>query len=91
VVGGGGEEAQPAVLDPRPADRRPINRARAARHSQMANLACYPAIALPNGFSADGTPTSMTFFARPFGEGELLAVAKNYQDATDFHLKHPVL
>ena len=26
-----------------------------------------------------------------FGEAETLAVAKAYQDATDFHLKHPVL
>jgi len=24
-----------------------------------------------------------------FGEAELLAVAKAYQDATGFHLKHP--
>ncbi len=66
-------------------------RSASQRHTQMANLACYPALALPNGFSADGTPTSITFLARPFGEAELLAVAKNYQDATDFHLKHPVL
>jgi Asp-tRNA(Asn)/Glu-tRNA(Gln) amidotransferase A subunit family amidase len=66
-------------------------RTASARHTQMANLACYPALALPNGFSADGTPTSITFLARPFGEAELLAVAKTYQDATDFHLKHPVL
>ena len=66
-------------------------RSAAQRHFQMANLACYPALALPNGFAADGTPTSITFMARPFGEAELLAVAKNYQDATDFHLKHPVL
>jgi hypothetical protein len=33
----------------------------------------------------------MTFFARPFGETELLAVAKAYQDATGHHLKHPVI
>ena len=36
-------------------------------------------------------PTSITFFARPFGESELLALAKAYQDATDFHLKEPDL
>ena len=29
--------------------------------------------------------------ARPFGEAELIAVAKAYQDAAGFHLKHPVL
>lgn len=62
-----------------------------AQHSRMANIACYPGLALPNGFSADGTPTSILFMARPFGETELLAVAKAYQDATDHHSKHPVL
>jgi Asp-tRNA(Asn)/Glu-tRNA(Gln) amidotransferase A subunit family amidase len=31
----------------------------------------------------------VTFFARPFGEMELLAFAKAYQDAAGFHLKKP--
>jgi Asp-tRNA(Asn)/Glu-tRNA(Gln) amidotransferase A subunit family amidase len=61
------------------------------RHSTMAQLACYPAVAIPNGFSESGLPTSITFFARPFGESELLAVVKAYQDATGYHLKHPKL
>jgi Asp-tRNA(Asn)/Glu-tRNA(Gln) amidotransferase A subunit family amidase len=61
------------------------------RHSAMANLATYPAVSVPNGFNAAGTPASITFFARPFGESELLAVVKAYQDATGFHLKHPTL
>jgi len=61
----------------------------AQRHSTMANLACYPAVNVPNGFSTAGTPTNVTFFARPFGEAELLALAKAYQDAAGFHLKKP--
>ncbi len=61
------------------------------RHSTMAQLACYPAVAIPNGFSEGGLPTSITFFGRPFGESELLAVVKAYQDATGYHLKHPKL
>jgi Asp-tRNA(Asn)/Glu-tRNA(Gln) amidotransferase A subunit family amidase len=59
------------------------------RHFTMANLACYPAINIPNGFSEAGNPTNVTFFARPFGEMALLALAKTYQDAAGFHLKHP--
>jgi Asp-tRNA(Asn)/Glu-tRNA(Gln) amidotransferase A subunit family amidase len=59
------------------------------RHSTMANLACYPAINIPNGFNESGSPTNVTFFARPFGEMELLALAKAYQDAAGFHLKKP--
>ena len=38
-----------------------------------------------------GTPTSISFTGKLFGEAELLAVSKAYQDATDFHLKHPIL
>jgi Asp-tRNA(Asn)/Glu-tRNA(Gln) amidotransferase A subunit family amidase len=61
------------------------------RHFAMANSACYPAINVVHGFTETGTPGSFTFYARPFGEAELLAVAKAYQDATGFHLKHPAL
>ncbi|MEJ0035977.1 MAG: amidase [Gammaproteobacteria bacterium] len=59
------------------------------RHSQMGNLACYPGLALPNGFAASGAPTSVLFMAQPYGEAKLLALAKAYQDATDFHLAQP--
>ena len=38
-----------------------------------------------------GTPVSLTFLGQLYGEAKLLAVAKAYQDATRFHLKHPVL
>ncbi|MBI3263848.1 MAG: amidase [Acidobacteria bacterium] len=61
----------------------------AQRHSTMANLACYPAVNVPNGFSPNGQPTNVTFFARPFGETELLALAKAYQDAAGFYLQRP--
>ncbi len=59
--------------------------------SNQLNYACYPALAVPNGFTEAGMPTSMTFFARPFGETELLGVAKAYQDASKHHLKHPTI
>lgn len=61
------------------------------QHYRMANLACYPAVALPTGFAASGSPTSVTFMGQPFKETEILTLAKAYQDATDFHLKHPTL
>jgi len=59
------------------------------RHSTMANLACYPAINVPNGFADTGSPTNATFFAQPFREMEIIALAKAYQDAAGFHLKRP--
>ncbi len=55
----------------------------------LTNLTGHPCVVLPNGFDEKGCPTSVTFMGKLFGEAELLAVAKAYQDATDFHLKHP--
>jgi len=55
------------------------------------NLTGQPSVALPHGFNEKGDPTSLTFVGRVFGEAEMLAVAKLYQDATDWHLRHPKL
>jgi Asp-tRNA(Asn)/Glu-tRNA(Gln) amidotransferase A subunit family amidase len=38
-----------------------------------------------------GTPTSFTFLGKLYGEAELLAFARAYQEATGFHLLHPKL
>ena len=38
-----------------------------------------------------GTPLSLTFLGQLYGEARMLALAKAYQDATDFHRKHPQL
>lgn len=57
----------------------------------LTNLTGYPAVVVPNGFTKRGTPTGITFIGKLYGEAELLALAKAYQDATDFHLKHPKL
>ena len=57
----------------------------------ITNLTGYPAVILPNGFHPDGTPGSLTFLGQIFGEAKLLAVAKAFQDATDWHLRKPPL
>jgi Asp-tRNA(Asn)/Glu-tRNA(Gln) amidotransferase A subunit family amidase len=57
----------------------------------LSNLTGHPCVVLPNGFSSNGTPTSICFIGKLFGEAELLRVAKAYQDSTDFHKKHPKL
>ena len=58
----------------------------------LTNLTGHPAVVLPNGFRAsDGTPTSITFAGKLFGEGALLAVADLYQRATGYHTRHPQL
>jgi Asp-tRNA(Asn)/Glu-tRNA(Gln) amidotransferase A subunit family amidase len=57
----------------------------------LTNLTGHPAVVLPNGFNKEQEPTSITFTGKLYGESEVLAVAKAYQDVTGFHLKHPVL
>jgi Asp-tRNA(Asn)/Glu-tRNA(Gln) amidotransferase A subunit family amidase len=71
----------------------------------ITNLTGHPSVILPNGFrGADaqkpandnfgggpGTPVSITFLGNLYGDAKVLALAKAYQDATDFHKKHPVL
>jgi Asp-tRNA(Asn)/Glu-tRNA(Gln) amidotransferase A subunit family amidase len=53
------------------------------------NLTGHPAVVMPNGFTEKGTPTSISFVGRLFEEDKVLAVAKAWQDATDFHQQHP--
>ncbi len=55
----------------------------------LTNLTGHPAVVLPNGFTEKGTPASITFTGQLYDEANVLAVAKAYQDATDFHKKHP--
>ncbi|MCB0753822.1 MAG: amidase, partial [Ignavibacteriae bacterium] len=55
----------------------------------LTNLTGHPCVVVPNGFSEKGTPTSITFIGKLFDEGKIIAVAKLFQDETEFHLKHP--
>ena len=42
-------------------------------------------------YGGPGTPVSLTFLGQLYGEGRMLAFARAYQQATDFHLQHPKL
>ncbi len=55
----------------------------------MTNLTGHPQICLPSGFNDQGTPTSVSFVGRLYAEAELIAVARAFQMATDYHLQHP--
>lgn len=57
----------------------------------LTNLTGHPSVVVPNGFSKDGTPTSITFIGRLFEEGKIISAAKAFQDVTKHHLKHPKL
>jgi aspartyl-tRNA(Asn)/glutamyl-tRNA(Gln) amidotransferase subunit A len=51
-----------------------------------------PALAIPCGFSrAEGMPLSLQIAGRPFEEATVLRIAHAYQQATDWHRRHPTL
>jgi Asp-tRNA(Asn)/Glu-tRNA(Gln) amidotransferase A subunit family amidase len=57
----------------------------------LTNLSGHPCVVLPNGFKESGSPVSITFMGKLYDEATVLAVAKKYQDATNFHRQHPPL
>lgn len=57
----------------------------------LTNLTGNPCVVVPTGFNDKGELTSITFMGRLFDEGKVIAVAKAFQDATDYHKKHPQL
>jgi Asp-tRNA(Asn)/Glu-tRNA(Gln) amidotransferase A subunit family amidase len=56
----------------------------------ITNLTGNPSITLPNGFDKFGMPTSISFIGKHFGEAQLLAFTKKYQEVTKFNLQHPL-
>ena len=53
------------------------------------NLTGHPSVIVPHGFRDDGTPVSLSFIGRLFGEADMLRVAAAYQGVTDFHTRRP--
>jgi aspartyl-tRNA(Asn)/glutamyl-tRNA(Gln) amidotransferase subunit A len=54
-----------------------------------APLAGLPALSIPCGFDAKGLPVGLQLTGRHFAEGQLLAAAHRYQQATDWHARVP--
>jgi aspartyl-tRNA(Asn)/glutamyl-tRNA(Gln) amidotransferase subunit A len=50
-----------------------------------------PALAIPCGFSREGLPLSLQIAAAPWMEATVLRIAHAYQQATDWHRRHPRL
>ncbi len=55
----------------------------------ITNLTGHPALAIPSGFTEQGTPVSVSFIGRLFGEAELCRVAMAWQEATGWHRRRP--
>jgi len=55
----------------------------------MTNLTGHPAVVLPSGFTEERTPVSFSFIGGLYQDADALLLAKAWQDATDFHTRHP--
>ncbi|MGB9907064.1 MAG: amidase [Candidatus Saccharicenans sp.] len=57
----------------------------------LTNLTGHPTVVVPCGFDDSGHPLSISFTGNLFAEGKALRLARAYQQATGWHLKHPDL
>ena len=46
---------------------------------------------MPCGFTSEGLPIGLMIYAKPFAEDMALRVAYAYEQATDWHTRHPDL
>jgi Asp-tRNA(Asn)/Glu-tRNA(Gln) amidotransferase A subunit family amidase len=60
-------------------------------NTSVTNLTGHPCVVVPHGFNEKGDPTSLTFIGALFGDAKMLALARAYQNATGWHLKHPTI
>jgi aspartyl-tRNA(Asn)/glutamyl-tRNA(Gln) amidotransferase subunit A len=81
---------RPAVASPLDREFRSAARGNVADvMGALGNGAGLPAIAVPNGLSEAGLPTSLQFMGRAWEENTVLAAARAWQAITDFHHAHP--
>jgi aspartyl-tRNA(Asn)/glutamyl-tRNA(Gln) amidotransferase subunit A len=71
-------------FDPAAANRRPS-------YTNPYNLTGLPAISVPCGFSSGGLPLGLQIAGRAFEEATVLRIAAAYEQATDWHTRHPAL
>ena len=53
------------------------------------NICGIPTVSIPCGFTSDGLPIGMQLAARSFEDAVALQVAYAYEQATDWHTRHP--
>lgn len=59
------------------------------RMNRPANFTGFPVISIPCGFTRDGLPIGMALHGPEWGEAKLLRIAYAYEQATEWHLRHP--
>ncbi len=72
------------------AGRDPDSVAGRLRYTAPFDLSGHPTLTLPGGVTPDGIPTGFQIVGRAFDEAGILAAGHAYQQASDWHLRHPL-
>jgi aspartyl-tRNA(Asn)/glutamyl-tRNA(Gln) amidotransferase subunit A len=56
----------------------------------FSNLAGFPSISVPMGFTGSGLPLGLEMIGAPYEEERILALARIFQSETDWHKRYPV-
>lgn len=59
------------------------------RLNRPANFVGLPALSIPCGFTRDGLPIGLQLIGRAWEEARLLRIAHAYEQATEWHKRHP--
>jgi aspartyl-tRNA(Asn)/glutamyl-tRNA(Gln) amidotransferase subunit A len=73
------------------ADRETATRAELLRLTRPSNITGMPAISIPCGFTREGLPVGMQLMGPRWGEARLLAIARAWEQATEWHKRRPNL
>ncbi len=81
----------PTKREPAPLISETINETHRRPPSNTSSFNHYgtPAMTVPCGFSKDGLPIGLQIAGPAFGEAVVLALAYDYQQSTDWHLRRP--
>ena len=64
---------------------------RVHRNTGLGNILNLCGVSVPCGFTSDGLPIGLMIYAKPFAEDMALRVAYAFEQATEWHARHPDL
>ena len=83
--------ATPVAEVARDIDRYSKRNVQCLRNTSVGNILNLCAVTVPCGITSDGLPVGLMIYGKSFDEAMVLRIARAYQKATDWHMRHPKL